>query len=131
MVLESNKLNGSISMEIGKLQRLRKIDFYNNSLTGSIPVALGNCSSLEVLDLSSNSLYGTVPPELGSLNQLQEVYLRNNSIGGSIDVVMNYTELQILALGGNKFEGTILEGIVTTHLANRISRSHCCHFELF
>ncbi|GLJ14141.1 hypothetical protein SUGI_0226970 [Cryptomeria japonica] len=109
--LNSNKLNGSISMEIGKLWRLRVINFRYNSLTGSIPMVLANCSSLETLALASNSLYGTVPPELSSLNRLQELWLSNNSLGGSIHFVMNYTELKKLSVGGNKFEGTIPEVI--------------------
>ncbi|XP_059074118.1 LRR receptor-like serine/threonine-protein kinase EFR [Cryptomeria japonica] len=87
------------------------IDFSNNSLTGSIPISLANCSSLEILNLASNSLYDTVPAELGSLTRVQELWFTNNSLGGSIYFFLNYTELELLALGTNKFEGTIPEVI--------------------
>ncbi|XP_059073234.1 putative leucine-rich repeat receptor-like serine/threonine-protein kinase At2g24130 [Cryptomeria japonica] len=101
--LDSNKLNGSISEEIGKLWRLREIWFHNNSLTGSIPKALANCSSLELLYLFFNHLYGTIPEELGSLTRLRSLWLTHNR---PIYFLMNCTELETLAIGNNKLEVT-------------------------
>ena len=54
-----------------------------NKLTGSIPVELEQLTSLTWLDLSNNNLKGIIPVELRQLN-LTVLYLRYNQLTGSI-----------------------------------------------
>jgi len=86
LILNVNKLTGSLPSELGNLNNLGSITLDYNQLTGNIPPELGNLSSLYSLGLSDNQLTGNIPPELGNLGYyLQYFRVSNNSLSGCYD----------------------------------------------
>uniref|UniRef100_A0A7N2M7X1 Leucine-rich repeat-containing N-terminal plant-type domain-containing protein n=1 Tax=Quercus lobata TaxID=97700 RepID=A0A7N2M7X1_QUELO len=82
--LSSNKFEGVIPEELGKLTVLRLLNLSHNSLTGHIPSSLAKLSALESLDLSSNSLIGEIPLQLTDLTFLAMLNLSQNQLIGPI-----------------------------------------------
>ena len=108
MSLHSNKLSGSIPVELGNLSSLQSLYLHSNKLSGSIPVALGNLSSLRTLYLHSNKLSGEIPVSLGNLNSLRNLYLQSNDLSGSIPVSLgNLNKIWSLNLANNNLSGEI------------------------
>ena len=97
--LSSNKLSGSIPVEISVLSELRflnlsrnhlikhliHLDLRMNFLSGPIPSSVGNLSQMKVLLLGSNKLNGTVPKSFGLLSNLFAVSISHNFFTGSLD----------------------------------------------
>ena len=71
ILLNSNRLSGSIPTELGNLTGLEDLRLHNNKLSGTIPTELGQLSSLTSLSLGDNQLSGSIPTELGNLTDLQ------------------------------------------------------------
>ena len=82
--LPENGLSGSIPVELGSLENLRRLSLHSNELSGSIPSALGNLANLVVLRLSWNELSGSVPEWLGNMPSLLVLYLLGNELTGGI-----------------------------------------------
>ncbi|PPS13232.1 hypothetical protein GOBAR_AA07434 [Gossypium barbadense] len=126
-------LSGSLSPELGRLSRLRILDFMWNSITGSIPKEIGNITSLELLLLNGNRLTGSLPEEIGYLPNLDRIQIDENKISGELPksfANLNKTKhflldnnnlsghlppelsrmpnLTILQLDNNNFEGTTI-----------------------
>ena len=80
----NNMLSGTIGSWIGSLQRLEWFEFSGNALSGTIPPELGALSNLTALGLALNQLTGTIPPELGSLSVLTYMSLQQNTLTGTI-----------------------------------------------
>jgi len=58
--LNTNNLDGLISIELGNLDNLRILVLSRNHLTGDIPIELSNLASLELLFLDANQLSGII-----------------------------------------------------------------------
>ncbi|XP_058777577.1 LRR receptor-like serine/threonine-protein kinase FEI 2 [Vicia villosa] len=86
LILSHHKLSGSLSPDLGKLDRLKVLALHNNNLYGIIPPELGNCTELQGIFLQGNYLSGIIPSEIGNLSQLQNLDISSNSLGGSIPV---------------------------------------------
>jgi hypothetical protein len=84
LVLNDNRLEGSIPKELGKLTNLTHLKFADNELSGPIPAELGNLSKLVELDLSDNKLSGPIPAQLGNLSNLKLLNLSKNKLTGDI-----------------------------------------------
>ncbi|XVE72759.1 hypothetical protein DITRI_Ditri11bG0064500 [Diplodiscus trichospermus] len=82
--LSSNKLDGEIPKEVGRLLGLITLNLSRNLLTGSIPWEIGQLKFLESLDLSSNNLFGEIPSSLADLFYLSVLNLTNNNLSGRI-----------------------------------------------
>ncbi len=76
MVLDGNRLTGTIPPELGALSKLLTLNLADNELTGHIPAELGSLSLLTTMDLDHNLLSGPIPPELGNLGNLQTLSIR-------------------------------------------------------
>ncbi|KAK9748735.1 hypothetical protein RND81_02G076700 [Saponaria officinalis] len=108
MYLHMNNISGSITSELGMLQKLTSLLLWWNSLSGVIPAAISNCSSLVVLDLSANSLSRKIPGDLRKLVLLQQLHLSDNLFPGSIPwELSNCTSLITLQLDKNQLSGSI------------------------
>ncbi|MCO5553294.1 hypothetical protein L7F22_006815 [Adiantum nelumboides] len=64
LALSNNRLTGHIPLELGLIPKVNYLHIGNNSLSGTIPPTLGNCKYLVWLDLSSNKLEGIIPREI-------------------------------------------------------------------
>ncbi|KAL8517288.1 hypothetical protein ACS0TY_015500 [Phlomoides rotata] len=133
LYLTGNELTGKIPFSFGNLTKLSVLKLDSNRLQGSIPSEIGNCSSLLELNLSSNNLTGMTPKEVMSLSSLSAFLgLARNSLSGSLPIevsrLVNLKEfdvsdnklsgevpgslgsclsLEILLMGGNRFNGSI------------------------
>ncbi len=78
----SERLDGSIPEDLGRLVGLTHLDLSRNELTGAIPGELRLLTNLEVLRLSGNSLTGCIPLALISVatNDLSPLNLLLNSL---------------------------------------------------
>jgi Leucine-rich repeat (LRR) protein len=108
MFLYSNKVQGSLPPELGKLTGLVYLNLWDNQLTGNIPPELGKLTGLGTLILSNNQLTGSIPPELGKLTQLPNLDLSNNQLTGSIPPELGkLIGLTDLDLSNNQLSGSI------------------------
>ena len=105
--LSDNYLTGEIPSEIGKLSKLWQLELYNNELTGKFPVGFGNLTNLENFDASTNNLQGDLS-ELKFLNNLVTLQLFENSFSGQIpEEFGEFKRLVNLSLFTNKLTGPI------------------------
>ena len=106
--LTSNKLTGSIPVELGNLTALTFLDLSGNQLSGPIPTELGNLTDLSNLVLSRNNLTGSIPVELGSLTALKSLRLGRNQLSGEIPAELgNLTNLEVLFMHTNQLTGRV------------------------
>ncbi|OMO62489.1 hypothetical protein COLO4_33049 [Corchorus olitorius] len=82
--ISSNRLEGTIPIEMTHLISLRGLNISNNLLTGEIPISFGNLTTLESLDLSHNKLVGKLPSELTHLMMLSSFNVSFNNLSGPI-----------------------------------------------
>ncbi|PKI45350.1 hypothetical protein CRG98_034268, partial [Punica granatum] len=82
--LAHQKLSGSISPYLGKLEHLRILTLRDNNFYGPIPSELGNCTELQGIYLQRNYLSDSIPSELGNLSNLGHLNLSGNLLRGSI-----------------------------------------------
>ncbi|CAK9871092.1 unnamed protein product [Sphagnum jensenii] len=102
------RLQGSISPELGKLDKLHRLDLHKNEFFGQIPPEIGNCSSLKSLYLEGNYLTGDIPEELGNLSQLMALDLANNGLTGTIPTSLgSLHNLTFLNVSSNFLVGEI------------------------
>ncbi|XP_011028448.1 PREDICTED: probable leucine-rich repeat receptor-like protein kinase At5g49770 isoform X2 [Populus euphratica] len=78
----------------------------SNKLTGSIPSTLGLVKSLEVVRLDNNSLAGPVPSNINNLTSVSEMYLSNNVLTGPLPNLTGMDLLTYLDMSNNSFEAT-------------------------
>ncbi|XP_051139993.1 leucine-rich repeat receptor protein kinase HPCA1-like [Andrographis paniculata] len=78
VLLDGNRLEGSIPYTVGLVQSLEVLRLDRNALTGSVPPNLNNLTSITELNLAHNMLTGTLP-NLTGLNSLSYLDLSNNS----------------------------------------------------
>ncbi|KAH7331691.1 hypothetical protein KP509_20G046500 [Ceratopteris richardii] len=106
--LSSLGIEGEISPNIGKLQKLQIIDLSRNSISGIIPDEIGGCVDLQYLDLSFNLLSGEIPFSISRLKQLEHLILKGNQISGPIPSTLSQVpNLKVLDLAQNNLTGEI------------------------
>ncbi|XP_057848109.2 receptor-like protein EIX1 [Cryptomeria japonica] len=105
--LSQNNISGSIPSTICEGGVIEILDLSNNRLTGKIPPGFVNCSYLEVLNLENNCLEGELPAELGNMTSLQTLKIRRNRLNGTLPTLANCRQLQILDVGDNRLTGNI------------------------
>ncbi|CAN6195575.1 unnamed protein product [Urochloa humidicola] len=106
--LSYNSLSGPLPTEVGSLTNVNQLILSGNQLSGTIPDSMGNCISLERLLLDHNSFEGTIPQSLKNLKGLTLLNLTMNKLSGSIpDALANIGNLQQLYLAHNNLSGLI------------------------
>ena len=106
--LSGNQLKGAIPPQIGDLDQLIELTFWENQLAGPIPPDLGRLANLKGLVLVENFLTGSIPPELGNLTELQILFLFENFLTGPMPPELgNLGKLRGLSLRDNQLEGSI------------------------
>ncbi|XP_024972087.1 putative leucine-rich repeat receptor-like serine/threonine-protein kinase At2g24130 [Cynara cardunculus var. scolymus] len=106
--LTMNHLNGTISPEISRLPRLDKLWLSYNVFTGEIPEEIGQFRHLGELELSHNRFTGKIPESLGNLVSLISLSLNNNQLSGKIPSTLgNCIILSSLDLSYNRLTGNI------------------------
>ena len=82
--LSENPLDSWHGVVVSSTGRVYRLLLQNNKLTGTIPPELGQLTNLRFLDLAHNQLTGMIPPELGQLTNLEVLGLRGNQFTGCI-----------------------------------------------
>ncbi|KAM3685374.1 hypothetical protein ACJW31_11G112500 [Castanea mollissima] len=109
LILSHNYLSGRFPPSLGNLSSLQNLSFAYNNLEGEIPNTVAQMKSLTYFVVSENHLSGMFPPSLYNLSLLTCVALSVNNFTGNLnpDLGIALQNLQILAIGGNQFTGTI------------------------
>jgi Leucine-rich repeat (LRR) protein len=108
ILLNNNKLSGTLPASIGNLSALTRLHLYVNSLTGGIPSSLGNIATLTQLWLHDNPLGGEIPSSLGNLTALTHLYIHRTNLTGSIPASLgNLSSIQVLTIYLNGLTGNL------------------------
>ncbi|EOA33573.1 hypothetical protein CARUB_v10019714mg [Capsella rubella] len=105
-------LFGTISPEIGMLNRLVNLTLAANNFSGELPLEMKSLTSLKVLNISNNAnLNGRFPGEiLKAMVDLEVLDAYNNNFTGTLPLeIPELKNLKHLSLGGNFFTGEIPE----------------------
>nr|KYP76845.1 putative LRR receptor-like serine/threonine-protein kinase At4g20940 [Cajanus cajan] len=122
--LSRNHLTGSIPEVTPQFLRLNYLNLSHNFLSRSLPRVLTQYPQLKMLDVSSNQLDGKFLDDLLIMLTLQELHLENNMISGNINLSSfspRPSDIQILDLSNNQFNGNNFSGSLPTTIANMSS----------
>ena len=127
--LDSNKLTGSIPVELGSLTALSFLDLSGNGLSGPIPPEIGSLTALSNLVLSRNNLTGSIPAEIGNLTELKSLRLGRNQLSGTIPAELGkLTKLQVLFMHTNQLTGPVPLTVASLGGALQLVSSDRCSF---
>nr|XP_023923606.1 leucine-rich repeat receptor protein kinase MSL1-like [Quercus suber] len=105
--LSHNLLSGLLPSCLN-LQDVRHLLLEGNKLTGSLPKAILNSSSLVTLDIRDNCFIGNIPDEIDGLSNLKVLSLSGNHFSGLISKQLcRLKRIGIMDLSNNSFSGTI------------------------
>ncbi|KAG4147987.1 hypothetical protein ERO13_D05G258350v2 [Gossypium hirsutum] len=97
---------GTISSEIGLLNKLVNLTISKVELTGNIPTDMRNLTSLKTFNISNNYFRGSFPGEiLTGMTQPEILDAYNNNFTGLLPVEL--ANLKHLSFGGNYFTGEV------------------------
>ncbi|GFP79665.1 phytosulfokine receptor 2 [Phtheirospermum japonicum] len=100
ILLSTNRIDGPIWPEIGRLRELHVLDLSRNNISGIIPSSISDMINLETLDLSDNDLRGPIPSSFNRLTFLSMFSVANNHLEGAIP-----TGGQFLSFPSSSFKG--------------------------
>lgn len=110
--LPNSGIKGAIPPEVlENLDSLKVLDLGNNSLSGAIPQGLSNAKNLEVLRLANNTFSGALPKEVKTMTKLREIDLSGNHITDNLSSLAGLTNVTVLNLRGNSFQGRLADAI--------------------
>ncbi|XP_050285639.1 receptor-like protein 15 [Quercus robur] len=105
--LSHNLLSGLLPSCLN-LRYVRHLLLQGNKLTGSLPKAILNSSSLVTLDIRDNRFIGSIPDEIDGLSNLKVLSLSGNHFSGVISKQLcRLKRIGIMDLSNNSFSGTI------------------------
>ncbi|KAL6651513.1 hypothetical protein ACP70R_010438 [Stipagrostis hirtigluma subsp. patula] len=118
----SNRLTGEIYPSTCKLTDLQFLDLSDNNFEGSIPSCSGE-SKLNLLNMSRNSISG-FPSGFFNCSYIAALDLRYNQFTGNLDWTQCLSQIKLLLLGWNRFEGQISPNLCGLQYLNIIDFSH-------
>ncbi|XP_056689995.1 leucine-rich repeat receptor protein kinase HPCA1-like, partial [Spinacia oleracea] len=86
----------------------------NNKLTGSIPSTIGLVNKMEVIRLDWNSFSGFVPSNITNLTRVTNLLLSNNQLTGPMPDLTEMSGLNYLDMSNNSFETSDVPSWFTT-----------------
>ncbi|KAI3437294.1 Protein kinase domain-containing protein, partial [Psidium guajava] len=108
--IRGNGFEGSMP-EVKKLAALKAVSMSSNRFTGEIPDdGFDGMKALKMVYLDRNGFTGLMPKSLANLPRLVSLSLEGNQMGGKIPD-FRQTELQMVDLANNQFEGKIPPGL--------------------
>ncbi|XP_050211929.1 probable LRR receptor-like serine/threonine-protein kinase At3g47570 [Mercurialis annua] len=108
LLLDNNRIIGSLPFDIGNLVSLEDFEIWNNQLSGFIPESIGKLQNLIVLALNNNMLSGNVPSSVGNLTNLIQFLVQSNNLSGRIPWNLGSCQNLVgLDLSQNNFVGSI------------------------
>ncbi|XP_030519202.1 receptor-like protein EIX2 [Rhodamnia argentea] len=118
LILSLNRITGEITDSIDGLARcndskLENLDLWDNRLSGNLPDSLGKLKRLRYLQFGQNSFQGSIPQSIGN-SSLKELCVTHNRMSGIPESFGQLSTLAAAALSENLWEGVVTE----RHLAN-------------
>ncbi|KAL3928411.1 MAG: hypothetical protein SGBAC_012663 [Bacillariaceae sp.] len=113
--LHDNIISGNLPEELERLKMLRILYCDGNLLFGALPDGMGQLTRLEALFLFGNQISGPIPRSFAQLSSLKEFQVHENQLSGPLgeDVISAWTNLQILRLHNNSFDGAFPSALST------------------
>ncbi|XP_047266692.1 LRR receptor-like serine/threonine-protein kinase RGI3 isoform X3 [Capsicum annuum] len=131
--LRGNKIIGSIPLSLSNASRLETLDISYSSLQGNIPEGIGNVHNMKLLGIQYNQLMGSIPFTIFNISRIEVIAFTGNSLSGYLPnglcnglpilkglylpdnklhchmptSLSNCSQLQILSLSENEFDGPI------------------------
>ncbi|XP_044960935.1 putative leucine-rich repeat receptor-like serine/threonine-protein kinase At2g24130 [Hordeum vulgare subsp. vulgare] len=106
--LSNNHLEGSLPLELSKMDMILALDLSSNELAGTIPSQLGGCVALEYLNLSGNALRGALPEAVAALPFLEAIDVSHNVLSGALPESLQVsTSLRDADFSYNNFSGVV------------------------
>ena len=108
LVLDNNRLNGTIPEAIGLLSQLRGANLAYNELCGTIPESIYNLTHVVHLQLMFNGLVGTLSSRVSDFSNLYELDLSGNKLSGPLPTTLGeLTHATKLSMNNNQFTGYV------------------------
>jgi len=105
-----NNISGTIPEELYQVAKLDSLILNNNRLQGSLSESIGNLGLLRgSIDVSYNRLDGTIPKALASLSAVTSIYLDSNLFSGALPCELAAMSLKELNISMNNFDTTLPE----------------------
>ena len=99
MMLQHNRLSGSLPTTVGLLKQLSDLHAYDNALDQPLPDEIGDMTLLQDLRLQDNKITSTIPASIGNLTRLRYLDLYNNLMVGDVPAgIVRLTNLKELYL---------------------------------
>lgn len=112
LALSQNNISGTLSPTYSQLDQLEEFVLSNNRLRGSLPWEYSNWDLLQTLDLSQNELTGSIPSEFGDMGSLVSLNLCTNKLTGTVPTQLgDLINLISLQLGNNQLIGKVPEQV--------------------
>ncbi|CAN6214760.1 unnamed protein product [Urochloa humidicola] len=123
--LSSNHLEGTLPLELSKMDMILALDLSSNRLSGTIPAQLGSCVALEYLNLSGNALRGALPAPLAALPFLRVLDVSRNALSGPLPETLQVsTSLREADFSYNNFSGVVPYAGVLANLSPEAFRGN-------
>ena len=108
--LRENNLSGTLTPEIGQLNRLELLSLPRNQLSGTIPSQIANLINLRHLHLENNRLTGQFPMWSRDLHLLKSLTLAYNQLTGDMSLgTDNLSTVETFSVVGNDLSGCLPE----------------------
>jgi len=124
LLLNFNKIQGTLSSRIGQLQSLKELYMFRNKLSGNLPKEIANLKNIKVLGLGENDFTGEIPEGLSDLQNVEVIALQHFSgngadagapivgsseagLSGKVPAFDNNPKLREIYLSFNNLSGTI------------------------
>ncbi|KAH7576076.1 hypothetical protein JRO89_XS02G0287100 [Xanthoceras sorbifolium] len=116
-------LTGTIPPQLGNLSFLASLAINNNSFYGSLPDELARLHRLKYVNFNHNQLSGNVPSSIFNMSSMQEIRLKHNLFSSIVNISSCGSNLMLLDLSENMFEGEIPSFISKCRQLQRLTMS--------
>ncbi|XP_028789654.1 receptor-like protein EIX1 [Neltuma alba] len=102
--IDSSKVYGNLTAQIGIFKNLRHLSIFNSSIQGAIPISLANLTSLKYLQVNRNKFDGNPFDVLQSLSELEYLDIGDNLFHGIVNEhhLTNFAKLNYFTASGNR-----------------------------
>jgi hypothetical protein len=106
--MNTNSLEGTLGTDFAKLQNLTTLLLNANFLSGFIPEEIASMEGLKMIDLGANDLVGGIPESVYTQRGLESLVLATNFLYGPLSSnIGRLRRLQTLDLQNNLFTGEL------------------------
>ncbi len=97
VLLNSNKLSGTVSMDIANLTELTNFSLFENNFTGQVPLSIENLNNLKEMNISYNKFSGLVSRKLAMLDTLNMTMINDKGVAYLMNVAIDVDKRPIVS----------------------------------